>query len=118
MSSYVFKGPPIITDIYDYYIGVREGDPFNITCDTEGFPPAEIHWASNNISLYSEWDDFEGHTIAIDNATKGIAGEYTCLAKNINGNDTKVYTVEVFSKYVMHLKFPLFASGQAISTPQ
>jgi len=98
MSSYVFKGPPIITDIYDYYIGVREGDPFNITCDTEGFPPAEIHWASNNISLYSEWDDFEGHTIAIDNATKGIAGQYTCLATNINGIATKLYMVEVFSK--------------------
>ena len=94
----MFKGPPIITDINEYYIGVREGDPLNMTCDTDGFPPAEIHWVSNNPSVHSEWDGFEGHTIAIDNATKGIAGEYTCLATNIYGNDTKVYMVEVFSK--------------------
>jgi len=92
-------GPPIINETTtEHYIGVKEGDPLNISCNTDGFPPAEIYWSSNNPSVYSAWDDFEGHSIAIDNVTKSIAGEYTCLAKNINGNDSTVYKVEVFSK--------------------
>ncbi|KAK3511422.1 hypothetical protein QTP70_007905 [Hemibagrus guttatus] len=89
---------PIITEKVIQRVPLFHGYPVVLSCVAIGYPEPTITWIFNN-----EISEVENLTV------KEETGEYTCVAVNPLGNDTKVVTVVMEEDYL-----PLIAGFVAV----
>ncbi|CAH3026735.1 unnamed protein product, partial [Porites evermanni] len=73
---------------------VVEGDLFNMTCVTSGYPEPNVYWIKVNNGTR-----INGSILNFTNINKNDIGQYRCEAKNDCGIVSSVQSIEVFFKY-------------------
>ncbi|RCN41236.1 hypothetical protein ANCCAN_12803 [Ancylostoma caninum] len=92
--------PPIIArNNIDMSPRLPTGQTLMLICDAAGKPQPELKWYVNDTEITSSTEDIElgntGKYIKITNITLQDKGVYTCIASNVAGNDTVLYSVDV-----------------------
>ncbi|EYB86274.1 hypothetical protein Y032_0282g1279 [Ancylostoma ceylanicum] len=92
--------PPVIArNNIDMSPRLPTGQTLMLICDATGKPQPELKWYVNDTEITSSTEDIElgntGKYIKITNITLQDKGVYTCIASNVAGNDTVLYSVDV-----------------------
>lgn len=81
---------------------VRAGDTATFDCEVVGEPKPKVFWllpSSDMISFSKNRYTFHANgSLSINNVKLLDSGEYVCVAQNPNGDDTKMYKLEVVSR--------------------
>ena len=86
--------PRILSPLQDIIIQV--GKRLELTCNTSADPAAVISWTKDNLQLPSSAKlGMHNSTLIIESTVIDDDGEYTCFAKNRQGNTSSSATVEV-----------------------
>ncbi|NXA48936.1 IGS10 protein, partial [Nothocercus julius] len=93
---------PRIKHSYKTYTQVKAGDTALLDCEVVGEPKPKIFWLlpSSDMISFSR-DRYLLHangSLSVSRVKLLDAGEYTCVARNPGGDDTKLYKVDVVSK--------------------
>jgi hemicentin len=74
--------------------------PISIDCPASGIPKPTITWRKGDQELSSEsgYLIHDNGTLVIEVASAGDRGRYTCVAKNIEGEDRKTSSVDVIGE--------------------
>ncbi|KAL7883643.1 hypothetical protein SRHO_G00013010, partial [Serrasalmus rhombeus] len=80
----VLYGPEIESG--DESVDVYEGEDVTLPCTAEGNPEPEVKWSFNN---QSKTTGGRQATLTISGATSADGGEYTCIALNTVGSQTR-----------------------------
>ena len=81
---FLFKVPAsVISNTAD----IEEGDNVTLLCNVSG-DTSSVSWASNHLIKY-------GATLPLPNISRNYKGNYTCIASNPCGNDSKTTFVNV-----------------------
>jgi hemicentin len=74
--------------------------PISIDCPARGLPKPTITWRKDDQEMSSEsgYLIHDNGTLVIEVASAGDKGRYTCVAKNIEGEDSKTSRVDVIGK--------------------
>ena len=79
------------------YSNFRESSKVELVCLVHAQPKATIHWFKNSVQLTEDNVTLEkiGHknTLTIPSLSHSDYGNYTCRAKNIHGESSKVLEV-------------------------
>lgn len=98
----VVVAAPQIKHNYKTHVTVRAGDTALLDCEAAAEPRAQIFWLLPSSEMISSSTDRHSlHTngsLSISPASLLDAGQYTCLAQNPGGDDTKLYELEVAAK--------------------
>ena len=90
-----------------YFLNFRESSKVELVCLVHAQPHATIHWFKNSVQLTEDNVTLEkiGHknTLTIPSLSHSDYGNYTCRAKNIHGESSKV--LEVSGMFLWNLKF-------------
>lgn len=81
-SCFLSVDKPTIKEKMPQWVPLFDGYQEVLVCEATGYPKPTITWIFNNDRLEA------GNMTVIKNA-----GEYTCIASNSVGNDTRVVTV-------------------------
>ena len=73
---------------------VNEGQSFNMTCVTSGYPEPNVYWTKGNNGAR-----INGSVLTFTNINRTDSGQYRCEAKNDCGSNSSVQSIEVFCKY-------------------
>lgn len=78
-------------------------DDVVVRCNViSGNPPPTVTWYHSSERLYPEYSPrlelFPDGSLGIRGAVMSDAGNYTCVAENAIGNDTKITRIRVHSK--------------------
>ena len=80
-----------------YFLNFRESSKVELVCLVHAQPKATIHWFKNSVQLTEDNVTLEkiGHknTLTIPSLSHSDYGNYTCRAKNIHGESSKVLEV-------------------------
>ena len=82
-------------------VKVLTGTPVDIECQASGIPQPSYTWRNGKVLLegsgaFSIGDD--GRRFSILSIEKGDAGNYTCIAENDAGRDSKSVSLKVYGK--------------------
>ena len=92
---------------YIFSKNFRESSKVELVCLVHAQPHATIHWFKNSVQLTEDNVTLEniGHknTLTIPSLSHSDYGNYTCRAKNIHGESSKV--LEVSGMFLWNLKF-------------
>ncbi len=80
-----------------------------IRCQAMGSPPPRVMWKYEDIPVSSQNSRYNIHhdgSLEILQVAVYDAGKYTCMAKNIAGNDTREVDLRVHGKYTPGQKNP------------
>lgn len=84
-------------EVEEYFIHARESSKVELVCLVHAQPKATIHWFKNSVQLTEDNVTLEkiGHknTLTIPSLSHSDYGNYTCRAKNIHGESSKVLEV-------------------------
>ena len=85
---------PAVESIDNSSNSVIEGQSFNMTCMTSGYPKPNVYWIkeSNDARI-------NGSVLNFININRNDSGKYRCEAKNDCGSNSSVQSIEVFCKY-------------------
>ncbi|XP_063245186.1 hemicentin-1-like [Bacillus rossius redtenbacheri] len=90
---------PKIHEDLPNYIQLKEGEDYALPCSAEGIPTPSVTWRKDDIDVTSNQFEnltvLEDSTLIITSASPSTTGLYTCVAENIDGEDTKHFIVEV-----------------------
>ncbi|XP_010179375.1 PREDICTED: immunoglobulin superfamily member 10, partial [Mesitornis unicolor] len=93
---------PQIKHNYKTYRKVRAGDTAVLDCEAAGEPKPEIFWllpSSDMISSSTARHVLHGNgSLSVSQARLLDAGDYTCVAHNPGGDDTKLYKLDVVAR--------------------
>ncbi|KAJ2945136.1 hypothetical protein O0L34_g9197 [Tuta absoluta] len=101
-STYVKvnEAPKIIhNDFEGPYIATTDDTHLVISCRASGVPKPYVVWSKDHkyIDKDSRYNvDVDG-TLTIEVLSEDLSGQYTCIAKNSIGTDTKTVTVDIYS---------------------
>ena len=73
---------------------VNEGQSFNVTCVTSGYPEPNVYWIKGNNGAR-----INGSVLTFANINRNDSGQYKCEAKNACGSNSSVQSIEVYCKY-------------------
>ena len=95
--GYYFTVAQIIYGLADD-LSFDEGTTAQLMCQAKGWPYVTYVWVKSDPNL---GDTIVGHQkiITFANLAKTNAGRYTCLARNIVGNDSFTLNLDVHSEY-------------------
>lgn len=82
LSCFSALDKPAITDKLPPRVPVFHGYPVVLICEASGYPEPSVAWIVNN-------NRFEGGNLTV----KDNGGDYTCIANNSVGSDTRVVQV-------------------------
>ena len=82
---------------------INEGQSFNMTCVTSGYPEPNVYWIKGNNGAR-----INGSVLTFTNINRNDSGQYRCEAKNDCGSNSSVQSIEVFCKYETTLALFLF----------
>ncbi|CAH2235860.1 jg9865 [Pararge aegeria aegeria] len=88
----------IIFNFGSINIHVVEGDLlFKLRCLVLGSPTPTLNWTVNGFTITGNgrYEILNDGTLIVNNVSLKSKGTYTCLAKNVHGNDTMEYEVDV-----------------------
>ena len=85
---------PVVERIVISSNSVNEGQPFNMTCVTSGYPEPNVYWTKGNNGAR-----INGSVLTFTNINRTDSGQYRCEAKNACGSNSSVQSIEVFCKY-------------------
>ncbi|KAJ8003609.1 hypothetical protein DPEC_G00150120 [Dallia pectoralis] len=95
----VVAEPPTIRDKNLVVIRVRHGQTVSLKCSAKGEPTPLIKWLTpTNRAITSSSDKYQVHndgTLVIQKVQRFDAGNYTCVARNSAGQDSRVTGVDV-----------------------
>ena len=90
--------PPLdssaVERIFNSSNSVIEGQSFNMTCVTSGYPEPNVYWTKENSGTR-----INGSILDFTNINRNDSGQYKCEAKNDCGSNSSVQSIEVFCKY-------------------
>ena len=86
--------PPVVERIVNSSNSVNEGQSFNMTCVTSGYPEPNVYWIKENNGARSN-----GSVLTFANINRSDSGQYRCEANNACGSNSSVESIEVFCKY-------------------
>ena len=91
--------PPVFTQetkISEKYFVKKTGETFKISCEALGSPQPEIFWFKNNLHIDDNVHYQRGKsTVEIEVMGMADSGIYTCRARNLIGEKTLNFTLEV-----------------------
>ena len=85
---------PAVDRIFISSNSVNEGQSFNTTCVTSGYPEPNVYWIKETNGAH-----INGSVLSFTNINRNDSGKYRCEAKNDCGSDSSVQSIEVFCKY-------------------
>ena len=86
--------PPVVERIVNSSNSVNEGQSFNMTCLTSGYPEPNVCWIKEHNGAC-----INGSLLTFTNINRNDSGQYRCEAKNDCGSKSSVQSIEVFCKY-------------------
>ncbi|XP_067407114.1 immunoglobulin superfamily member 10 [Emydura macquarii macquarii] len=93
---------PRIKQNYKTYAKVKAGDTAVFDCEVVGEPKPKIFWLLPSSDMISaSTDRYLLHingSLSVSKVKHLDAGEYVCVARNLGGDDTKLYKLDVVSK--------------------
>nr|XP_006116010.1 immunoglobulin superfamily member 10 isoform X1 [Pelodiscus sinensis] len=98
----VIAAAPRIMQNYKTHAKVKAGDNAVFDCEVVGEPKPKIFWLLPSSDLISaSTDRYLLHingSLSVSKVKLLDAGEYVCVARNLGGDDTKLYKLDVVSK--------------------
>ncbi|NWW90686.1 IGS10 protein, partial [Rhynochetos jubatus] len=98
----VIVAAPRIKHGYKTHSTVQAGDTALLDCEAVGEPKPKVFWvlpSSDTISSSTDRHFLHGNgSLSVARAKLLDAGEYTCVARNPGGDDTKLYKLDVVAK--------------------
>ena len=92
--SYTFPlDSPAVERIVNSSNSVVEGQYFNMTCVTSGYPEPNVYWIKKNNGAR-----INGSVLKFTNINRNDIAQYRCEAKNGCGSDSGVQSIAVFCK--------------------
>ena len=85
---------PAVERIVNSSNSVNEGQSFNMTCLTSGYPEPNVCWIKEHNGAC-----INGSLLTFTNINRNDSGQYRCEAKNDCGSNSSVQSIEVFCKY-------------------
>ena len=85
---------PAVERIVNSSNSVIEGQSFNMTCVTSGYPEPNVYWIEE-----SNYVRINGSVLNFTNINRNDSGQYRCEAKNACGSNSSVQSIDVFCKY-------------------
>lgn len=122
---------PKLIDVSDESVQINVGQDIELRCEASGHPPPEFTWYKDRQEITSETDEirdqFNNKIISDDNMKLKInsiqiadGGSYECKAKNLGGETSKSFNVEIFSKPIIAKDMPMnltVIEGQSFTLP-
>ena len=119
---------PKLFDVSNKKVQINSGQDVELRCEASGHPPPEFIWSKERKEINTENLDFNSNllisddkmTLSILNIQVSDGGNYQCTAKNIGGETSKSFNVEVFSKPVIARDMPInmtVVEGQSLNFP-
>lgn len=70
------------------------GENLNIICLVTGNPTPYVTWQHNGVTIS------KGPILHLTNVTQGLSGDYSCVARNLIGEQTKTITLKVLPNII------------------
>lgn len=70
------------------------GENINIICLVTGNPTPYVTWQHNGVTIS------KGPILHLTNVTQGMAGDYSCVARNLIGEQTKTTALKVLPNII------------------
>ena len=108
----LYTATPVIDPISPNTMTVNVGDPFTLSCTSQGSPPDTFTWRKDNDPTvlqstsitavdYTSTSAVFRADYSIDSVTTSDSGSYTCTVTNPMGSDSVTITVFVTSKLLI-----------------
>ncbi|NXJ96760.1 IGS10 protein, partial [Corythaixoides concolor] len=95
----VVMAAPQIKHNYKTYVKVKAGDTALLDCEAAGEPKPKIFWLLPSSDMISSstarYFLHVNGSLSVSQVKPFDAGEYTCVARNPGGDDTKLYKLDV-----------------------
>ena len=116
------KKPQFSSKLRD--LEVAKGSRIKLTCSVIGSPEPEVEWFRNGFPVASDSDKYISHvdsmgiaSLEIRNLLRTDTGEYTCMARNFNGQASTSADLRVCGDFEPKSSPPTFSSGIQGSNP-
>ena len=84
-------------EVEEYFIHATENNNVELVCLVHAHPQAIVQWFKNDLELTDDGVSLERfghkHTLTIPTLSSSDYGNYTCRAKNVHGESSKVLEV-------------------------